>query len=272
MKNFIVLLFISFSLLLQAQQDRPVDYESLDPKDTEVWEPIPEKVTPGIYTMPPSDAIVLFDGTDLSQWRKSELGYGGRMDEVMETISKYGTVDEYAEAAWEVKEGVLIVKPGMGPIETKQAFGDCQLHIEWLAPVDKGKEGQGYSNSGVFLMSNYEIQVLNSYENKTYPNGQAGAMYKQAMPLVNASRPPGEWQYYDIVFMAPRFDDNGNLVKPASITAFHNGVLIQNHYELKGPCIYIGEPFYVPHPDKLPLILQDHGDQVRYRNIWIREL
>lgn len=244
-----------------------------DPKVTEVWEPVPEKVTPGIYpNSPPSDAVILFDGTDLSKWRKTALGYGSKMEEVEAIAAKYGTVTEYGEPGWEVIDGAMVVKPGTGGIETKQAFGDVQLHIEWLAPVDPGKEGQGYSNSGIFLMSNYEIQVLNSYDSKTYPNGQAGAMYKQSIPLVNASRPPGEWQTYDIVFMAPDFDEAGKLVKPASITAFHNGVLIQNHFELKGPCIYIGEPYYVAHPDKLPLILQDHGNQVRFRNIWVREL
>lgn len=244
-----------------------------DPKATEVWEPVPPKVTPGI--MPgsaPSDAIILFDGKDLSKWRKCALGYGGKMEEVEAIAKKYGTAIKEEPAGWEVKDGAMIVKPGTGAIETKQAFGDVQLHIEWLAPADPGKEGQGYSNSGVFLMSNYEIQVLNSYENATYPNGQAGAMYKQSIPLVNASRPPGEWQYYDIVFTAPRFDKDGKLTKPATITAFHNGVLVQNHFELKGPTIYIGHPYYVQHPDKLPIILQDHGDKVRFRNIWVREL
>lgn len=262
-KKFLVfLLSVSIYSYVAGQQ--------MDPKETEVWEPVPEKV----YTVKgvPSDAIVLFDGSDLDQWRKSALGYGGSMPQVKEIISKYGTVKEYQPAGWEVKDGAMIVVPGAGAIETKQAFGDCQLHIEWLSPVDPGKESQGYSNSGIFLMSNYEIQVLNSYENVTYPNGQAGAMYKQSIPLVNASRPPGEWQEYDIVFMAPRWNEDGSLKSPATITAFHNGVLIQNHYELKGPCIYIGEPYYVKHPDKLPLILQDHGDKVRFRNIWIREL
>ena len=244
-----------------------------DPKATEVWEPIPPKVTPGIFPgSPPSDAIVLFDGKDLSQWRKSALGYGGKMEEVEAIAKKRGAEIKEEPAGWEVKDGAMIVKPGTGAIETKQAFGDVQLHVEWLAPVDPGKEGQQYSNSGVFLMSNYEIQVLNSYENTTYPNGQAGAIYKQSIPMANASRPPGEWQYYDIIFMAPRFNKEGKLLQSATITAFHNGVLIQNHFEIKGPCIYIGHPYYVQHPDKLPIILQDHGDKVRFRNIWVREL
>ena len=246
-----------------------------DPKATEVWEPVPAKVTPGILpSNPPSDAIILFDGKDLSQWRKSALGYGGKMEDVEAIVQKYGTVTQYEEAGWDIKDGAMIVKPGTGAIETKMAFGDVQLHIEWLSPVsrDTSKKGQGYSNSGIFLMSNYEIQVLNSYENPTYSNGQAGAMYKQSIPLVNACRPPGEWQTYDIVFTAPRFAEDGGVLEPAAITAFQNGVLIQNHFELKGPCIYIGTPHYVKHPDKLPLILQDHGDPVRFRNIWIREL
>jgi len=243
------------------------------PEETEVWEPVPEMVTPGIFPgSPPADAIVLFDGQDLSKWRKSALGYGSNMEEIKEIVAKYGTVTEYEEPGWEVIDGAIVVKPRNGHIETRQGFGDVQLHIEWLAPVDPGKEGQGYSNSGIFFMGLYEIQVLNSYDTKTYPNGQAGSMYKQAIPLVNASRPPGEWQYYDIIFMAPTFDADGKLVKPAYITAFHNGVLILNHFELKGPCIYRGAPYYVAHPDKLPIILQDHGNHVRYRNIWIREL
>lgn len=247
--------------------------EITDPKETEVWEPVPEKVAPAMYPgLPPADAVVLFDGKDLSQWRKSATGYGGKMEEVKEILAKQGTVKNFEEAGWEIVDGAMVVKPGTGAIETKQAFGDVQLHVEWLAPVDPGKEGQGYSNSGVFLMGLYEIQVLNSYDTETYPNGQAAAMYKQSIPLVNASRPPGEWQTYDIVFMAPEFDDNGKVTKPATITAFHNGVLVQNHFELEGPCIYIGKPHYVAHPDKLPLILQDHGNKVRFRNIWVREL
>lgn len=266
MKKSIALVFTLCTAALAGAQ-------ITDPKATEVWSPIPPKVTPGIFPgSPPSDAIILFDGKDLSQWRKCALGYGGKMEDVAAVIKKYGTVTKYEDAGWEVKDGALIVKPGAGPIETKLSFGDVQLHIEWLAPVDTGKTGQGYSNSGVFLMSNYEIQVLNSYENSTYPNGQAAAMYKQSIPLVNACRPPGEWQYYDIVFTAPRFAKDGAVLKPAAITAFHNGVLVQNHYELKGPCIYIGTPYYIPHPDKLPIILQDHGDKVRFRNIWVREL
>ena len=146
------------------------------------------------------------------------------------------------------------------------------MHIEFLNPVDVEKEGQACSNSGVFMMSLYELQILNSYKNKTYANGQAGCIYKQNPPLVNASRRPGEWQMYDIVFTTPKFNKDGSLKSPAYVTAFHNGVLIQNHFELTGPTLFIGKPSYFQHPEKMPLRLQDHGDLVRYRNIWIREL
>ncbi|MCB9040881.1 MAG: DUF1080 domain-containing protein [Lewinellaceae bacterium] len=249
--------------------------QEIDPKLTETWEPVPEKVTPGIFPgSPPSDAIILFDGKSLSQWRKPLVGYGGSMAEVEAVAKKRAALTKYEEqdADWEIKDGALIVVPGKGHIETRKAFGDIQLHIEWLTPEQTGKTGQDYSNSGIFLMGQYEIQVLNSYENPTYSNGQAGAMYKQAIPLANACRPPGEWQYYDIVFMAPKFGKDGSLIKPATITAFQNGILVQNHFELKGPCIYRGEPHYLPHPEKLPIILQDHDNRVRFRNIWVREL
>ena len=266
-KGFFIMVCLGISALLFGQE--------IDPTLTEAWEPVPPKVTPGIFPgSPPSDAIILFDGKDLSQWRKPLVGYGGSMAEVEEVAKKRAALKDYEEkdADWEIKDGALIVAPGKGHIETRKAFGDIQLHIEWLAPVDTGKTGQGYSNSGIFLMGQYEIQVLNNYENPTYSNGQAGAMYKQSIPLANACRPPGEWQYYDIIFMAPRFADDGSLIQPATVTAFHNGVLIQNHFELEGPCIYRGEPYYVPHPEKLPLILQDHDNRVRFRNIWVREL
>ncbi len=244
-----------------------------DPKLTEVWYPEPSVVTPGnTLTAAPSDAIILFDGKDLSKWHKPKYAYGGTMQETAEILTAKINYPEFSAPEWIVENGEMIVKPGGGAIETKQHFGDVQLHIEWLSPKDEGKEGQFYSNSGVFLMGLYEVQVLNSYDNKTYPNGQAGALYKQAIPLVNASLPPDTWQKYDIIFNAPRFDSDGKLTKTATITVFHNGVLIQNNTELKGPTIYIGPPYYVAHPPKMPLILQDHGDKVRFRNIWLREL
>ena len=217
---------------------------------TEVWEPVPEVVTPGRNGAAPSDAIVLFDGSDLSEWAAEEGG----------------------DATWRVEDGSMTVVRGSGSIVSRRVFGDVQLHIEWRSPAEVRGEGQGRGNSGVYFMELYEIQVLDSYENSTYSNGQAGAIYKQYIPLVNASRAPGEWQSYDIVFIAPRFNPDGTLLSPARMTAFHNGVLIQNHVELKGPTEWIGEPEYEAHADRAPILLQDHGNPVSYRNIWVREL
>ncbi|MCB0689366.1 MAG: DUF1080 domain-containing protein [Saprospiraceae bacterium] len=271
-----ITLFMLWMTMPCFTQPVSIDFDALQQSKpwsaTEQWEPEPARVTPGVNTSPPSDAVVLFDGKDLMAWHTPKYDYGTRMDQVVSIIEWKETHPEFSDPQWLIKDGQLIVNPGTGAIETKQSFGSVQLHIEWLAPVDPGKESQGYSNSGIFFMGLYEIQILNSYENRTYSNGQAGAMYKQFMPLVNASRPPGEWQSYDIIFMAPSFDKDGDLKQPAYVTAFQNGILIQNHVELRGPCIFIGEPSYFKHADKLPLLLQDHGDRVRYRNIWIREL
>jgi hypothetical protein len=243
------------------------------PEDTEVWEPQPQKVTPGFLYAPPSDAIILFDGTDLSEWQKPQyLSEKGTLKEIEHDFANMDPDYQHPPADWLVKDGAFIVVPGTGAIETKKQFGDIQLHIEWLCPQQENKPGQDYSNSGLFLMGLYEIQILNNYENKTYANGQAGAVYKQKIPLVNASRPPGEWQMYDVVFSAPRFDKNGKLERPAFVTVFHNGVLVQNHVELKGPTAYKGETYYFQHPEKLPIRLQDHDNPVRFRNIWVREL
>jgi len=207
----------------------------------------PRVINPG---PPPSDAIVLFDGKDLSQWKSDKDG---------------------GPAKWDIKDGVATVN-GTGGISTKQGFGDCQLHIEWATPTKVKGDGQSRGNSGIFLQGRYEVQILDSYENKTYFHGQAGAIYKQSAPLVNASRKPGEWQAYDIIFHAPRFDETGNLLKPATITLLHNGALIQDNVEIKGPTSRPGKPKYEPHPLKQPLALQDHKNPVRFRNIWIREL
>jgi len=272
------LLILVFGLISPAcAQDIPqIDWDALQEtkpwEASEVWEPVPPvvKAQPGT---PPSDAVVLFDGKDLSQWQKPQFGFEGANMEQIEAVINNLDMNHQGEAAdWMVENGEMVVKPGAGPIETTMAFGDMQLHIEWQSPVDEGKEGQAYSNSGIFVMSFYELQVLNNFENTTYPNGQAGSVYKQHIPLVNASRPPGQWQAYDIIFTAPRFDDHGKMVKPARITVLHNGVLVQNNVALKGPTAYIGKPKYIAHPDKLPLRLQDHGDSVRFRNIWVREL
>ncbi len=166
----------------------------------------------------------------------------------------------------------MTVVPGAGNIRTRRRFGDLQLHIEWRTPAEVSGEGQDRGNSGIYLMERYELQVLDSYDNRTYSNGQAGAIYKQHIPMVNASREPGEWQSYDVVFTAPRFGADGALLSPTHMTVFHNGVLILNHVELRGPTKFIGEPEYEAHADRVPLLLQDHGNPVSYRNVWVREI
>lgn len=233
-------------LIYPAESQQPQG----DPKLTEVWEPVPRVVTPAGGTAAPSDAIVLFNGTDLSQWQHANG----------------------SSSTWSIAEGAFTVVKGGGDLQTKRSFGDCQLHIEWRTPAQVEGEGQGRGNSGVFLQGRYEVQVLDSYNNPTYSNGQAASVYKQYIPLVNASRKPGEWQSYDIFFRAPRFAANGTISTPAYVTVVHNGVLVQDHVELKGSTVYIGSPSYQKHNLKEPLVLQDHGNPVSYRNIWIREL
>jgi hypothetical protein len=219
-------------------------------EETEDWSREPAVVTPGKGTEPPSDAIVLYRGAeDLNMWESQEGG----------------------PAAWEASD-VLTVVPKTGGIQSRQSFGDVQLHIEWRAPEEVKGKGQGRGNSGVFLMGLYEVQVLDSYENLTYYNGQAGSIYKEHIPLVNACLPPGEWQTYDIIFKAPVFNEDKSLKSPAYITVIHNGVLIQNHVEIWGETVFIGKHKYKYHEAKLPLSLQDHGNPVSFRNIWIREL
>jgi hypothetical protein len=198
----------------------------------------------------PSDATVLFDGKDLSHW-----------------AHKDGSA-----AKWKVENGYFEVAPKTGYIYTREAFGDCQLHVEFSEPNPPKGDSQGRGNSGVFLMGLYEIQVLDSYENKTYADGQASAVYGQYPPLVNASLPPGQWQSYDIVFHGPRFAADGKLLRSARVTVLHNGVLVQDHVELTGPTEHGQRPPYKAHPEKLPFALQDHGDPVHFRNIWIRNL
>lgn len=218
-------------------------------KSTAIWEPVPVVIQPGNGMAAPSDAIVLLDGTSLNAWEDNNG----------------------AKVKWTLEDGGMTVLPGSGGIKTKQSFGDCQLHIEWRSPAVVKGESQDRGNSGVFLQGRYEVQVLDSYKNKTYVNGQAGSIYKQYIPLVNASRPPGEWQSYDIIFKSPVFKENGDILSPGYFTVIHNGVLIQNHVELKGNTVHGGEPSYEKH-GKLPIGLQDHGSTVSYRNIWIREL
>jgi len=200
--------------------------------------------------VPPSDAIVLFDGTDVSAWRSED-----------------GT-----PAGWVVRDGAMEAVPGAGFVFTRREFGDVQLHIEWAAPTPPKDTGQGRGNSGVFLMGKYELQVLDSYHNDTYPDGQAGAAYGQYPPLVNAALPPGQWQSYDIVFRRPRFAGNGVLVSPARLTALQNGILIQDDVTFWGPTDWLQVSPYVPGEVRGPIALQDHGNPVRFRNIWVREL
>lgn len=220
------------------------------PANTEYFHHQPVIVTPGDGTSAPSDAIVLFDGTNLDEWTNGKGEAPG----------------------WVIEDGAMHLVRGAGEIVTKRNFGDCQLHVEWKSPQPQdGQHGQGRGNSGIFLQRKYEVQVLDSYENPTYSNGQAASIYKQHPPLVNATRQPGEWQTYDIIYKAPVFGINGVLEKPATVTVIHNGVLVQNCVEIKGTTEYIGWPKYEVH-GLLPIAIQDHGNPVSFRNIWIREL
>lgn len=248
MKKPAFLLLLLFISLLSLPED---SFSQGDPKLTEVWNPVPKVVTPGKTSSDaPSDAIILFDGKDFSKWQ----------------------ADKGGDVKWKLENNAMTVVPGNDDIKTKQSFGDCQLHIEWRTPAEVKGDGQGRGNSGVYFMSHYELQVLDSYQNPTYSNGQAGSIYKQYMPLVNVCRPPGEWQTYDVLFTAPRFNADSTLKSPARITVFQNGVLIQNNSSIWGNTAYIGIAKYEMHADKMPLLLQNHGNPVSYRNIWIREL
>jgi len=228
------------------------DIEPTTPEETEIYEPVPPKVIPGKAGAPPSDAIVLFDGTSFKNWISSR---------------------DSTDAKWLLNEdGSMTVKDKTGDIQTKQNFGSIQLHIEWKSPAEVQMDGQNRGNSGVFLNGIYEVQVLDNNNNDTYVNGQVGSIYKQHVPLAMASVPSGEWNTYDIIYHAPVFV-KGQKIKSGTITVIHNGVLIQDHVEIKGTTPYIGWPKNPPH-GKGPLRLQDHGDnsRVSYRNIWVREL
>ena len=235
----------TLALVLMAQAPQWPQH-SMDRPRPPVVDPGP----PGPPASAPKDAVVLFDGSNLNAWRS----------------------DDSSAAKWIVRDGYVEVKPGAGTLVSARGFGDVQLHIEWATPAVVKGEGQERGNSGVFLMGIYELQVLDSYQNDTYPDGQAGAIYGENPPLVNATRSPGQWQSYDVVFRRPHFTANGTLESPARMTVFLNGVLIQDNFELVGPTANQARPPYKAHPDKLPLKLQDHGNPVRYRNIWIREL
>jgi hypothetical protein len=256
------LLSLQMAMAQAASNQGVTTSSTAKPQDTEVYEPVPPVVTPGANNAaPPSDAIVLFDGKNLDEW----------------VFAK-----DKSPAKWTVAGGILTVSkaPGSGNIETKQTFQDYQLHIEWRIPENITGSGQARGNSGVFLASTgpgdagYELQVLDSYNNKTYVNGQAGSIYKQGIPLANPNRKPGEWQSYDVVWTAPRFNDDGSVKTPAYVTVLFNGVLVQNHFELKGETLYIGKPFYKKY-DRAPIKLQAHGDHsepISFRNIWVRKL
>lgn len=218
--------------------------------------PQPPVITPGECNtqdhpgQPPSDATVLFNGKDLENWESITGG----------------------PAKWKVGDGYFEVVPKTGNIRTKASYGDCQVHVEYMPPYPPRGEDQDRGNSGVFLHSLYEIQVLDSYQSKTYPDGQTAAVYGQYPPLVNACRPPGQWTTYDIVFHGPRFESDGKLTRPATVTVLHNGVLVQDHVTLTGPTEHMKRPPYHPTPERQPLMLQDHNHPVRFRNLWIREL
>jgi hypothetical protein len=254
-KLFLSIAFIAGGIFsVNAQQ-------KMKPEETEIYTPVPPVVTPGMACgIAPSDAVILFNGKDLSQW----------------VLTK----DTDKQADWIVNDGILTVNKPSGNIQTKQSFLDYQLHIEWRIPKDIAGSGQARGNSGLFLASigsgdsGYELQILDSYKNATYVNGQAGSIYKQYPPLINANFPPGTWQSYDVVWTAPRFNEDGSLKSAARVTVFFNGILIQNNVALKGPTLYIGHPVYKAHGPS-PIKLQAHGDKsipISFRNIWIRPL
>ena len=251
MKNqILVLMLLVAAMQIAAQTDGPM---KMKPEMTEIWDPEVRIITPGqTPSDAPSDAIVLFNGVDLaSEWTNNDGG----------------------QPEWIVQDGCVTVKKGTGSIKTKRVFNDYQLHIEWRSPSEVTGTSQGRGNSGIFMQERYEIQVLDNYDNRTYRNGQAGSVYKQHAPLVNACKKPGEWQTYDIIYTAPRFNDDGTFFTPPTVTVLHNGVLVQNNSKMRGPTEYIGIPEYtVKKHGPGSISLQDHGNPVSFRNIWIREL
>jgi Domain of Unknown Function (DUF1080) len=257
LKLFALTVFTFAATVAFAQQETQAKPK---PEDTEIWRPVPKVVTPAAEcNAAPSDAIVLFDGKNVNEWVN---------------------VKDQQPALWDVHDGVMTVNKAGGNIETRRKFKDYQLHVEYKIPASITGSGQGRGNSGVFLASTgpgddgYELQVLDGYNNATYVNGMVGSIYKQSIPLANASRKPGEWQTYDVAWTAPTFNDDGSVKTPAYVTVFLNGVLVQNHFELKGQTLYIGKPFYKKY-ETAPIKLQAHGDKsepMSFRNIWVREL
>lgn len=253
-KTIITTLALICAVGASAQEKEYPKPEKMTPGMTEFWTPQPKIVTPGdIRTnTAPSDAIVLFDGTNLDQWRNSKGG----------------------KAEWDVHDGVFTVNKKKGNIYTKEEFGSFQLHLEWCVPENITGTSQARGNSGVFLQGKYEIQILDNYENETYCNGQAGSVYKQVIPLANAMRKPGEWNVYDIIYNAPVFNEDGTYRVAPTVTVIQNGVVLVNNFTIKGTTEYIGHPKVIPHGDG-PIILQSHGDPsepISFRNIWLREL
>jgi len=252
-KHFLPVILLSFTSALVSAQAKH--------EDTEFYTPVPPVVTPAAanFAAPPKDAVVLFDGKNIDNW--------------------VTTNDTTKAATWDVAGGVMTVNKTGGNIQTKQSFQDYQLHIEWKIPTNITGTSQGRGNSGLFLASigkgdaGYELQIMDSYNNPTYVNGQAGSIYKQFAPLVNPNLPPGQWQSYDVAWKAPRFNQDGSLLSPARVTVFFNGVLVQNNVELKGTTLYVGQPSYKAHNAANPIKLQAHGDKsepISFRNIWIR--
>jgi len=243
------LIFLIAAFLLAAPQSVP----KIEGPVHDASRPMPAVVDPGPAGPPvpaPPGAVVLFDGRDLSAWTDAKGN----------------------QAKWKIENGYMEVTAKAGSIQTKSGFGDCHLHVEWAAPAVVQGESQGRGNSGVFLMNRYEVQVLDCFNNKTYADGMTASIYGQYPPLVNACRKPGEWQTYDIIFRAPRFDAEKRLLSPAMMTVFHNGLVVHNNAVLTGPTAHKLRPPYIPHDERLPISLQDHGNPVRFRNIWVKEL
>ena len=236
----LTIVFIGFNIYSQE----------INPEDTEVWTPVPAIIEVKNIWQPPSDAIVLFDGSNLNEWQHNDS----------------------SDAKWFIEDNSMLVNPGTGNIFTKKEFKDVQLHIEWKTPTIITGDGQNRGNSGIFFQKRYELQILDSYENSTYANGQAASIYKQYSPMVNASKAPGEWQTYDVIFIAPKFDKSGKIISKAEMTVFHNGVLVHNRSIIQGTTVYRGKPSYISHSERQPIMIQDHSNPIAFRNIWVREL